>query len=308
MLFLSERSTPTRSKGSRFQAGFTLIELLVVIAIIAILAAILFPVFAQAREKARATTCLSNMKQIGTAFMMYVQDYDETYPLAFGNYPGLGWLYGFAHDVPYDWENIDDPDWKNQAAVGWANSIQPYVKNYNIYACPSAVNDVSLKDYGWNYTDPIKPPVPTTYTYNGLLMAYSMAGVIAPTNVPLVIEGLGKTRYIGVASNFPELRCADSTQPCRYQPRANGGCVAGNGGRSRSGMYGPRPTRWIHSQGQNMTFADGHAKWRKLGSVFAPGDTDASIDPFTQYNPDGTVNIVWTNGCHHWLFRPDFQP
>lgn len=60
--------------------GFTLIELLVVIAIIAILAAILFPVFAQAREKARQTTCVSNLKQIGTAFMMYVQDYDETYP------------------------------------------------------------------------------------------------------------------------------------------------------------------------------------------------------------------------------------
>jgi prepilin-type N-terminal cleavage/methylation domain-containing protein len=60
--------------------GFTLIELLVVIAIIAILAAILFPVFAQARESARQATCLSNMKQIGTASMMYVQDYDETYP------------------------------------------------------------------------------------------------------------------------------------------------------------------------------------------------------------------------------------
>ena len=61
-------------------SGFTLIELLVVIAIIAILAAILFPVFAQAREAARKTTCLSNMKQIGPAMMMYIQDYDETYP------------------------------------------------------------------------------------------------------------------------------------------------------------------------------------------------------------------------------------
>ena len=65
--------------NSRTQ-GFTLIELLVVIAIIAILAAILFPVFAQAREKARQTACLSNMKQIGTAIYMYTQDYDETYP------------------------------------------------------------------------------------------------------------------------------------------------------------------------------------------------------------------------------------
>jgi prepilin-type N-terminal cleavage/methylation domain-containing protein len=68
-------------KQLRARSGFTLIELLVVIAIIAILAAILFPVFAQAREKARGTACLSNMKQIGTAFMMYAQDYDETMPL-----------------------------------------------------------------------------------------------------------------------------------------------------------------------------------------------------------------------------------
>src|ERR671934_1073768 len=65
---------------TELRSGFTLIELLVVIAIIAILAAILFPVFAQAREKARQAGCLSNLKQIGTATMLYVQDYDETYP------------------------------------------------------------------------------------------------------------------------------------------------------------------------------------------------------------------------------------
>src|SRR5437016_5406048 len=78
---MSPRSRPLRTYGSqKARRGFTLIELLVVIAIIAILAAILFPVFAQARERARMSACLSNMRQIGTGMMMYAQDYDETLP------------------------------------------------------------------------------------------------------------------------------------------------------------------------------------------------------------------------------------
>src|SRR5690242_4890470 len=84
--------------------GFTLIELLVVIAIIAILAAILFPVFAQAREKARTATCISNEKQITLASLMYSQDYDEQFPFAYGYYPGIGWMYPYVGDVPYNWE------------------------------------------------------------------------------------------------------------------------------------------------------------------------------------------------------------
>src|ERR1051326_525026 len=86
--------------------GFTLIELLVVIAIIAILAAILFPVFAQAREKARAISCLSNIKQIGTGCMMYIQDYDETYPLG------------------YMWDN------NSWGGTMWTVSLAPYIQKY----------------------------------------------------------------------------------------------------------------------------------------------------------------------------------
>src|SRR5580765_859855 len=91
--------------------GFTLIELLVVIAIIAILAAILFPVFAQAREKARAISCLSNVKQFGLGEAMYIQDYDETFPLAWG-----------AEVNPPPAGQYEDPS-------SWWNEIYPYIKN-----------------------------------------------------------------------------------------------------------------------------------------------------------------------------------
>src|ERR1051325_3348500 len=93
--------------------GFTLIELLVVIAIIAILAAILFPVFAQAREKARAISCLSNIKQVNLAFDMYLQDYDETMVVALVNAPA-------------------DP----AKSLWWPTLMQPYIKTWDIYRCP----------------------------------------------------------------------------------------------------------------------------------------------------------------------------
>jgi prepilin-type N-terminal cleavage/methylation domain-containing protein/prepilin-type processing-associated H-X9-DG protein len=99
--------------------GFTLIELLVVIAIIAILAAILFPVFAQAREKARQTTCLSNLRQVGLALQMYAQDYDEILP-----------------PTRVDVGNFADP----KAPPNFLGSILPYAKSPNIFVCPSSID------------------------------------------------------------------------------------------------------------------------------------------------------------------------
>jgi prepilin-type N-terminal cleavage/methylation domain-containing protein/prepilin-type processing-associated H-X9-DG protein len=129
----------------RRRLGFTLIELLVVIAIIAILAAILFPVFAQAREKARATSCLSNCKQLGTAIQMYAQDYDETLP-----YSGV---YGAQHPLfkaGYNWGF-------------WVILFDPYIKNRNVWQCPSGKKD------GEALIGPKTDRFPVNYGYNEYL-------------------------------------------------------------------------------------------------------------------------------------------
>jgi len=123
----------------RLNSAFTLIELLVVIAIITIIAAILFPVFAMARERARMTACISNMKQIGHALMMYTQDYDETFP--YTRFHGVDAI----PDCPKGWQ-----------CYYWKNAIRPYLNSLDVFACPS--NPYSRTVPGLpDTTDPPRP-------------------------------------------------------------------------------------------------------------------------------------------------------
>jgi len=163
--------------GGRSAAAFTLIELLVVIAIIAILAAILFPVFAQAREKARQTSCLSNEKQIGLAVMQYTQDYDEKFPMVRAQLPA--------------------------ATYDWRGEIYPYTKNVGILACPSNPNSSTFYggDCGTSVDNPLVPmgygwatnqgnwPNPTNgFSYAGGASGPSLAALVRPSQIILVVE------------------------------------------------------------------------------------------------------------------------
>jgi prepilin-type N-terminal cleavage/methylation domain-containing protein len=147
----------------RKRNGFTLIELLVVIAIIAILAAILFPVFAQAREKARQATCLSNMKQIGIGVMMYVQDWDGTYP-------------------PDRVAALPGGQGCDQKMITWKTATLPYVKSIEIYRCPS--NPKNKEGDETKGAEPAFPTFPVGYSYNGTLLHMSVQRALKEASVP----------------------------------------------------------------------------------------------------------------------------
>ncbi len=261
-----------------FRVGFTLIELLVVIAIIAILAAILFPVFSQARDKARQAACTSNLKQVGLAFLQYAQDYDGIYPSAY-SYPN-GWA-----QCPH---------------LVWMDFCQPYIKNTQIFACPSTPRNFAT-DGGRLGCPPLigqwgDPPLGTSlrmwplgYMYNeGYDEAneWSNGGPSCPDPSRLacywgmtwrevydpragitvmdeaasdaMIEEPATTIALGDGdpSCSPPSNSVARSRICRdtdhESPR--GGCREADG--TKRGRLERR-----HAKGFNLLFADGHVKW-----------------------------------------------
>jgi prepilin-type N-terminal cleavage/methylation domain-containing protein/prepilin-type processing-associated H-X9-DG protein len=226
---------------SKRTKGFTLIELLVVIAIIAILAAILFPVFAQAREKARSSSCQSNLKQIMTAFLMYAQDYDERAVIA------------------------TTPCWggSNESKINYPARLQPYIKNWALFACPSfssgQCSNGSIPHFWVNYwiSQGVNPPdFVLSYGYHEGISNACGGGNMAKTAswehpAELVLFGDSRGLY---------------TPWCEYQniltrlAYANECAVQCN------------PTRMLdqntrHTGGSNLAFADGHVKWMRAQAI-----------------------------------------
>jgi len=206
--------------------GFTLIELLVVIAIIAILAAILFPVFAKAREKARQTSCLSNVKQMVLGCLQYAQDYDELLPCGRPQYVACA----------------------NDACAFWYHVIMPYVKNNQIFLCPS---NNSLGNAGCAHYFPWARAMNIQCNYGincnfGTSGGVKLGNVVMPAQIYYLCCGMNAGG--GWWRGFKE---------------AHGSCAGYVPGVS-AGYY-----REIHNEGINIGMADGHAKWVKSSLAFA---------------------------------------
>ncbi len=286
------------------QKAFTLIELLVVIAIIAILAAILFPVFAQAKAAAKKTAELSSVKQVGTAFAVYTADYDDVYPLAYAVSGNQTWYVNALIEVPADWRPGFTADYYGENQVQWANSTAPYIKNSEMLK--SVVGKERVIG-GVNYTTAAKPFQITNFQMNGTLNGYPTTAVNSPSQLPMVSQVRGNMNIKGFSTASPILIC-NQPGPCRFlssSASCNGNTT--NGAWSEI-LINSQFTHWMHNRGTVQTFADTSAKWRNMWAT--PGQrSDYKTNWWTRYNADGSSITEWqdTNFCHTLLFQPDFD-
>jgi prepilin-type N-terminal cleavage/methylation domain-containing protein len=251
-------SAPSTSMAFKSRPGFTLIELLVVIAIIAILAAILFPVFAQAREKARQTACLSNMKQVGLSVRMYAQDYDETLP-----HTELGADVDDAHEYL------------------WGDMLQPYMKNWQLLQCPSAAQKILFKTGATTYSE--------QWSYNYGINDIIAQNCTSPDDPTCRHIGVAGQADAAIGTPASTILIADNL-PSATDTGDGDDTTLGHARHEINWQWGKRdPTRLSvggksqdgysrHSDGFVFLLTDGHAKWRKrekkADGTFATGTKD----------------------------------
>lgn len=305
--------------------AFTLIELLVVIAIIAILAAILFPVFAQAKEAAKRTKVLAESKQAGTSMAIYAADNDDLFSGAYSvNALGQMNMTAPTYRLP-----AVPAGWGVNAALApgdqifWMNALFPYTKNNDLYGG----HGLNLYTTGFSYVSaPGNLPV-TSLCMNGLLSNWSQTAVASPSTLPLFTFANGKEAYRGYAYTVPLLRCTRNTVQCVFNPS---GSADGQPARTREDVYeftfnASNDTVQVFNGGNIVVRADTSAKFFRMGQNSQPQATAtftrAYNEPAFQYitggrgglTPAGYVNLpmrcVTTVGAPAYMsmFRPDTQ-
>ena len=239
-----------KNTNIKTRQAFTLIELLVVIAIIAILAAILFPVFARARENARRSSCQSNLKQIGLGLVQYSQDYDEKFVR---NWYGPG---GF------------DPSGPTNGRYKWMDAIQPYIKSTQLFTCPSNSNGLTAGATG-NFIPALQLPADSDQNYGsyGINSAYyGIANVKGPANdlslsavdepATTIWAGDGNGSYqVAWDTASPAVGTIGSTRSIGTGTLTNGSLVD------------------RHLETCNVLYVDGHVKSQKMSALVTLGNT-----------------------------------
>jgi prepilin-type N-terminal cleavage/methylation domain-containing protein/prepilin-type processing-associated H-X9-DG protein len=282
--------------------AFTLIELLVVIAIIAILAAILFPVFAQAKEAAKKTQCLSNVKQMGLASIMYSDDYDDILP-------ETSWDGPCSQPVPTSGSYVSVSDNYFSGVFAWPLAIQPYSKNYGFLACP----DDTLKGV-WDK--------PNSFCYEDQLVLMNIPGAFIGMSatpgamakvLPLSYGGNyymsevydyavagSRSARVDSAKEFPNSEVVSPSNVFYISEVGSQDGTINFGGWYIVPGYGDTgtPNRWDsgkrHTGGRNWSFCDGHAKYY-IDDV----NDNTGVPLITQYQQKGIYTYPQTDG-------PDF--